>query len=90
VQRNAQKLKSLSEALPRIRQMNQQERQHRLLNLETRLGLLDPHLVLDRGYAWLTDDSGQALTKVGDFQVNQAVTATLADGRVDMQVKAKG
>jgi len=47
-------------------------------------------LVLDRGYAWLTDDSGQALTKVGDFQVNQAVTATLADGRVDMQVKAKG
>ena len=89
VQRNAQKLKSLSEALPRIRQMNQQERQHRLLNLETRLGLLDPHLVLDRGYAWLTDDSGQALTKVGDFQVNQAVTATLADGRVEMQVRDK-
>lgn len=89
VQRNEQKLKSLSEALPRIRQMNQQERQHRLLNLETRLGLLDPHLVLDRGYAWLTDDSGQALTKVGDFQVNQAVTATLADGRVEMQVRDK-
>lgn len=86
-QRNEQKLLRLSEALPRARQKNLQERQQRLLNLETRLGLLDPHLVLDRGYAWLTNESGQALTKVADFQVLQPVTATLADGQVDLQVK---
>jgi exodeoxyribonuclease VII large subunit len=86
-QRNEQKLLRLSEALPRARQKNLQDRQQRLLNLETRLGLLDPHLVLDRGYAWLTNESGQALTKVADFQVLQAVTATLADGQVDLQVK---
>jgi exodeoxyribonuclease VII large subunit len=41
---------------------------------------------LDRGYAWLTNESGQALTKVADFQALQAVTATLADGQVDLQV----
>lgn len=85
-QRNEQKLLRLSEALPRARQKNLQERQQRLVNLETRLGLLDPHLVLDRGYAWLTNESGQALTKVADFQALQAVTATLADGQVDLHV----
>ena len=86
-QRNEQKLLRLSEALPRARQKNLQERQQRLLNLETRLGLLDPHLVLDRGYAWLTNETGQALTKAADFQALQSVTATLADGQVDLQVK---
>ena len=86
-QRNEQKLLRLSEALPRARQKNLQERQQRLLNLETRLGLLDPHLVLDRGYAWLTNETGQALSKTADFQALQSVTATLADGQVDLQVK---
>jgi exodeoxyribonuclease VII large subunit len=53
----------------------------------TRLGLLDPHLVLERGYAWLTDDKGRALTHASDFQANQSVTASLADGQVNLQVK---
>ena len=40
----------------------------------TRLGLLDPHLVLERGYAWLTDDTGRALTlKPADLLSNIAV-----------------
>jgi exodeoxyribonuclease VII large subunit len=88
VQRNDLKLQRLAEALPRARQQNLNESQQQLRNFETRLGLLDPHLVLDRGYAWLTDDAGQALTKVGDFQAHQTVTATLADGQIDLQVKA--
>ena len=88
VQRNDQKLQRLAEALPRARQQSLNDRQQQLRNFETRLGLLDPHLVLDRGYAWLTDDAGQALTKVGDFEAHQTVTATLADGQIDLQVKA--
>ena len=88
VQRNDQKLQRLAEALPRARQQSLNDRQQQLRNFETRLGLLDPHLVLDRGYAWLTDEAGQALTKVGDFQTHQTVKATLADGQIDLQVKA--
>jgi exodeoxyribonuclease VII large subunit len=78
----------LAEALPRARQQFEHDRQQTLHNLDTRLGLLDPRLVLDRGYAWLTDERGKALTKTGDFEVAQKVTATLADGQVDLQVKA--
>jgi exodeoxyribonuclease VII large subunit len=89
-QGNQQKLQRLAESLPRVLQQYQTERQQQLKNFETRLGLLDPHLVLDRGYAWLTDEAGHALTKVGRFQTDQHVTATLADGSVHLQVKSLG
>ena len=87
-QSNQQKLQRLAESLPRARQQNLNSAQQQLKNVATRLGLLDPHLVLDRGYAWLTDEAGQALTKVGSFQIDQHVTATLADGKVQLQVKS--
>ena len=89
VQRNQQKLQRLAESMPRARQQNLNDAHRQLQNFETRLGLLDPHLVLDRGYAWLTDEAGQALTKVGSFQTDQRVTATLADGKVQLQVKSQ-
>jgi exodeoxyribonuclease VII large subunit len=86
VQGREQRLQRLAEALPRARQQGVNDRRSQLKNFETRLGLLDPHLVLDRGYAWLTDDAGTALTTVGNFQAGQKVTATLSDGQVDLQV----
>lgn len=89
VQRNQQKLQRLAESMPRARQQNLNDAQRQLQNFEMRLGLLDPHLVLDRGYAWLTDEAGQALTKVDSFQTDQRVTATLADGKVQLQVKSQ-
>jgi exodeoxyribonuclease VII large subunit len=55
--------------------------------LELRLQLLDPRLVLQRGYALLTDaGSGRAITTVADAHAGQAVRAALADGEVDLQV----
>ena len=55
--------------------------------LELRLQLLDPRLVLQRGYALLTDaDSGRPVTSVGQVQPGQALQAALADGEVDLQV----
>ena len=87
VQAQKQMLSRHSEHLPRLLQQNLQLHQQRNLNMGTRLGLLDPHLVLERGYAWLTDDTGRALTHASDFQANQSVTASLADGQVNLQVK---
>jgi exodeoxyribonuclease VII large subunit len=55
--------------------------------LEMRLQLLDPRLVLQRGYALLTDaGSGHPLTSVHDMHAGQAVRAALADGEVDLRV----
>ena len=87
VQVQKQMLSRHSEHLPRLLQQNLQLQHQRNLNMRTRLGLLDPHLVLERGYAWLTDETGRALTHASDFQANQSVTASLADGQVNLQVK---
>ena len=51
-----------------------------------RLELLNPQLVLQRGYAWLADIDGHAITQVGQTQPGQALRATLMDGQVDLTV----
>jgi exodeoxyribonuclease VII large subunit len=87
VQVRRQTLARHSENLPRGLQKSFQSHQQKAINLSTRLGLLDPHLVLERGYAWLTNESGVAMTHAKDFESQQSVTATLADGQVKLQVK---
>lgn len=55
--------------------------------VELRLQLLDPRLVLQRGYALLTDAaSGHPITSVRQAQPGQAIRAALADGEVDLRV----
>lgn len=51
------------------------------------LQTLDPALVLKRGYAWLQNAEGKALSSVNDMQLNQQVTARLADGEVHLKVE---
>ena len=58
----------------------------RLERARLRLALLDPRLVLARGYAWLQDDAGRPVTRVADARTGQALRATLADGRLDLTV----
>ena len=57
-----------------------------LEQLELRLGLLDPSLVLQRGYAWLQDAGGHAVTSVHQTEPGQRLRAILADGTVDLAV----
>jgi exodeoxyribonuclease VII large subunit len=63
-----------------------QDRTHRAA---LRLGLLDPSLVLKRGYAWLTLDSGHTLTSAAQAQPGQHVRASLTDGTVDLTVTSQ-
>lgn len=58
----------------------------RLDALEARLQALDPQHVLARGYAWLDDGQGGAITSVQALQPGREVRAVLADGAADMQV----
>ncbi|MFG6429610.1 exodeoxyribonuclease VII large subunit [Roseateles sp. LYH14W] len=58
----------------------------RLDALQARLQALDPQHVLARGYAWLDDGQGGAITSVQALQASTEVRAVLADGSADMQV----
>ena len=63
-----------------------QRQRDRAVRAELRLGLLDPSLVLKRGYAWLTLEDGGGLSSARQAQAGQRVRATLADGTVDLTV----
>ncbi len=69
--------------------LQRQAQQHRQRSeqLALRLAAVDPQRVLERGYAWLSDESGQALTRAAAFASGQKVQATLADGTVPLQVR---
>ena len=64
----------------------QAQHAQRVQALGARLDLLDPRQVLGRGYAWLTDAQGRAVTSTTRLAPGDAVDATLADGRVHAQV----
>lgn len=78
----------LSDRLRHQRDQHVQHSAQRLERVGLRLSSVDPKKVLLRGYAWLTDDAGQALTQTGQFQVGQSVRATLADGEVPLKVQS--
>ena len=61
-------------------------RKQQLEHLATRLELLDPRLVLQRGYAWLSDEQGRAVTGVAQVRPGQSLKASLADGQLDLRV----
>lgn len=50
-----------------------------------RLGLLDPSLVLARGYSWLTDAQGRGVDSVQGVQPGQLLHAQLHDGSLAVQ-----
>ena len=65
-----------------------EQRRHRVQTAQLRLGLLDPTLVLSRGYAWLTDERGVALTRANQLHSGQSVGARLADGSAELTVQS--
>lgn len=79
-------LQSLRTALPSAVQRALERQQIRLRRGEEALGMLDPRLVLQRGYAFLSNDEGQALTSTAQASPGQAVRATLADGELGLHV----
>ena len=81
------RLERLNDRLGFSRGQQVQQRAQRLERAALRLSSVDPHRVLERGYAWLSDDKGQALTQAHQFQPGQSVQATLSDGVVPLVVK---
>jgi exodeoxyribonuclease VII large subunit len=79
---------AVAQALPQAFRRAQEQQRLRLQRSEHALSLLDPQLVLQRGYAWLADAQGLAVTGVGQVQAGQGLAATLADGTLDLTVNS--
>lgn len=63
------------------------QRQHeRLHRAGLRLELLDPRLVLQRGYALITDEQGHVVCRAAQTRPGQPLRATLSEGEVDLTV----
>jgi len=67
--------------------------QHSLAGAHERLGraqlqleLLDPKLVLQRGYAWVTDGQGRAMTRAQDLVLGQKLHLHLSQGLAGVTV----
>jgi len=86
VERDRARVQALELQLKRAVQARTERAAHVLDRSRTRLALLDPRLVLQRGYALLTDEVGKAITSVGQTHAGQALRATLADGAVAVTV----
>jgi len=78
--------RSISADFPRKLERALAERRDRLERVALRLKLLDPALVLQRGYAWLTGTDGRAIVSARKLNPGDAVVARLADGSVDLTV----
>lgn len=86
LKQRGQEVQRLQGILPDAVQRGLQRKQERLQRAGLRLGLLDPALVLQRGYAWLTSSDGATITSARQTRPGQSLRATLADGVVDLTV----
>lgn len=85
-QRQRARLQTLELALPAALRRAAERQSLRLQRCDTALSLLDPRLVLERGYAFLTDEQGTAVTLAAQARPGQALRATLADGELPLRV----
>lgn len=81
-------LEQVRQELPQQWRRGMQAQRVRLERAALRLELLDPSLVLQRGYAWLADDKGRAISSARQTFAGQNLQATLADGKVDLTVRS--
>lgn len=72
--------------LTRAVAVQQSRQQHSLDAWDARLHALSPRKVLDRGYAWLSQDDGQPITKASQTKPGDAITAVMADGLLHLDV----
>lgn len=86
LQQKEQHQQRLAVQLPTALQRAWQQQVQRLERASLRLNLLDPHLVLARGYAMLSDEQGNTIASCQQTVPGQAITATLVDGTVDLRV----
>ncbi|MEF8688431.1 UNVERIFIED_CONTAM: exodeoxyribonuclease VII large subunit [Comamonas sp. A-3] len=86
LQRLAQNQQAIQVNFPNIFQRSLEQQRQTLDRIDLRLQLLDPRLVLQRGYALLTDQQGRPVTQARQAVPGTALKAQLSDGAVDVVV----
>lgn len=86
LERLAHSQRQLDERLPRALSQTLGEQHRRLGQADIHLQLLDPALVLQRGYAWLSDERGHPLTSITQLAPGAIVGARMADGQAELSV----
>jgi len=86
MQRLTQTHQALELNLPHIVQRKLMQHGEHLERAALRLELLNPQLVLQRGYALLTDTQGRPLLRPAQVRLGEAVHARLAEGELDLTV----
>ncbi|HKX40781.1 MAG TPA: exodeoxyribonuclease VII large subunit, partial [Burkholderiaceae bacterium] len=86
LEQNRAGLPRLQGHLRRAAQLSLALQRQRLAGLAARLRSLDPAQVLQRGYAWMTDESGRAVVSVREMRVGARLRAVLADGVAGVSV----
>jgi exodeoxyribonuclease VII large subunit len=86
VQGQKGRIDALSRSLPKAVALSLSQDRQRLERAQARLESMDPKWVLQRGYAWLADAQGHAITSVQQTRVGQPLRATLADGELNLTV----
>jgi exodeoxyribonuclease VII large subunit len=82
------RLEQVAVRLPQALSRDVSARADRLGQAERHLALLDPGLVLQRGYSWLADAQGAPVISAVQLRAGQRVSAVLADGQADLTVDA--
>ena len=55
--------------------------------LDSRLNSDSPYNVLDRGFSYVTDDNGKALSSVSSVSTGSSITVCMRDGKLSAEVK---
>lgn len=88
IQLKRQYLQQQRARLPEQVQLGLQRQRVRLNHAAVRLSLLDPELVLERGYAWVStgEPEGQTVSRSQDVLLGQSLRIRLAHGRLGAKV----
>jgi exodeoxyribonuclease VII large subunit len=86
LEREAAGFAGIDNRLQRAVQVRLRDSAQTLDRSRLRLALLDPRLVLQRGYALLAEPGGRPITSVSQTHTGQSLVATLADGEVALTV----
>ncbi len=81
-------LQQLGKAWPQSTQRGLQTQQQRLERAGLRLQLLDPSLVLQRGYAWVSNERHEAVTRAQGLAPGQLLHLHFSQGQADVNVTA--
>lgn len=85
-QQQRNRVQALALALPLALQRALRQQQERWQRQASALAWLNPQLVLERGYAYLSDEADNTVTHTAQTRPGQALRATLSDGQIGLTV----